>query len=351
MDSHRASNYASARAGHHAPHAPELRAIRCKNAASRQGKFDPAMKIVITGAAGLVGQNLVARLVRRGMTDIVAIDRHPANTRILRQQHPGITVVQADLAEPGEWASALDGAEAVVLAHAQIGGLAEADFVRNNVAATGTVLRELKRRGGCHVVHISSSVVNSAAVDWYTETKKAQERVVAEAGLPTVVLRPTLMFGWFDRKHLGWLGRFMRRTPIFPVPGDGQYVRQPLYAGDFCDIVIACLRQRLAGAAYNISGQERIAFIELMRMVRTAVEGRARIVRVPLSLFHAMLATYALFDRNPPFTTRQLKALVTPDLFEVIDWPTIFDVPATPLRTAVMETFRDPVYSGVELEF
>ena len=31
------------------------------------------------------------------------------------------------------------------------------------------------------------------------------------------------MFGWFDRKHLGWLARFMTRAPVFPVPGHGRY--------------------------------------------------------------------------------------------------------------------------------
>ena len=41
------------------------------------------------------------------------------------------------------------------------------------------------------------------------------------------------MFGWFDRKHLGWLARFMCRVPVFPIPGSGEYLRQPLYVGDF----------------------------------------------------------------------------------------------------------------------
>ena len=58
------------------------------------------------------------------------------------------------------------------------------------------------------------------------------------------MLRPTLMFGWFDRKHLGWLARFMQRAPVFPIPGHGRYLRQPLYAGDFCDIIMACIEQR-----------------------------------------------------------------------------------------------------------
>jgi hypothetical protein len=47
------------------------------------------------------------------------------------------------------------------------------------------------------------------------------------------------MFGWFDRKHLGWLSRFMKKVPVFPIPGHGRYMRQPLYGGrDFANIII-----------------------------------------------------------------------------------------------------------------
>ena len=38
-------------------------------------------KIVITGGAGLVGQNLIVRLKQRGFTHLVAIDKHPTRPR------------------------------------------------------------------------------------------------------------------------------------------------------------------------------------------------------------------------------------------------------------------------------
>ncbi len=116
-------------------------------------------------------------------------------------------------------------------------------------------------------------MVESAAVDWYTESKEQQERIVVQSGLPHVVLRPTLMFGWFDRKHIGWLARFMQRMPIFPIPGSGRYLRQPLYAGDFCDIIMSCIDKRPNNAGYNISGQEKIDYIDLMREVKQRVRG------------------------------------------------------------------------------
>jgi nucleoside-diphosphate-sugar epimerase len=308
-----------------------------------------SQKIVVTGAAGLVGQNLIPRLKARGLTDIVAIDKHPANTAILRRLHPDITVIETDLAKADGWQAAVADADVLVLSHAQIGGLDEAAFTANNVTATERVLSAVRGKSP-YVVHLSSSVVESAANDWYVRTKEEQEKLVASCGLPLVVLRPTLMFGWFDRKHIGWLARFMRHAPVFPVPGDGRYLRQPLYAGDFCGIIMACIAQRKTGV-YNISGRERIDYIDLMRAVKDAVGARAPIVRVPYRVFWLMLHAYGLIDRDPPFTTTQLEALVTPDVFEEIDWPGIFGVHATPLRDALNETFRDPVYSQIVLEF
>ena len=305
-------------------------------------------RILITGAAGLVGQNLVAQLARAGEFELVAVDKHPQNTAILQDLHPQMSVLLADLAEPGDWERVAGQCDAVVMLQAQIGGLDPQAFERNNIVATERVLAAAKP--GAYLVHVSSSVVNSAARDLYTESKKRQEALVAASALPHVILRPTLMFGWFDRKHLGWLRRFMRRTPVFPIPGDGRYLRQPLYAGDFADIIAACLRDQTRGA-HNISGLERIDYIDLIRLIREIDGARTPVVRIPVWLFGLLLKIYALFDPNPPFTAAQLKALRTPDIFEVIDWPRIFGVRATPLREALAATFKDPTYADVELKF
>ena len=74
-------------------------------------------------------------------------------------------------------------------------------------------------------------------------------------------------------------------------------------------------------------------------------------MRIPYRVFWALLKIYAVFDKNPAFTTRQLEALVTPDVFEVIDWPGIFGVRATPLQEALNITFCDAKYSKVVLDF
>lgn len=313
--------------------------------------MDPEQKIVLPGGAGLVGQNLVARLKQRGYRRIVVLDKHAANLRVLRGVHPDVTTEAADLAEPGAWSRHFEGAGAVVMLQAQIGGNDYRAFVRNNLDSTRHVLAAIRAHQVPQLVHISSSVVASVADDFYTDTKKAQEQMVLESGIACPVLRPTLMFGWFDRKHLGWLSRFMRKVPVFPIPGHGRYMRQPLYVGDFCNIIISCMERGVREGIYNISGREKVDYVDIIREIRRATGARTPIVHLPYSVFHALLWTWGLFDRNPPFTTQQLAALVAKDEFEVIDWPGIFQVPCTPFRQAVDETFKDARYSHVALEF
>jgi nucleoside-diphosphate-sugar epimerase len=311
-------------------------------------------KIVITGAAGLVGQNLIPRLMAKGFKQIVAIDKHPTNVEILKKCHPNVRVLHKDLAEEctttNGWDEELIGCEALVIAHAQIGGVNSEEFVRNNVVATERLLQAATRYKVPYIVSISSSVVNSMAVDNYTETKKDQEALVAACGIPQVILRPTLMFGWFDRKHIGWLARFMQRVPIFPIPGSGRFLRQPLFAADFCEIITSCILAKTTGT-YNITGQERIDYIDLIRAVKNATHARVHLQKIPYSLFWTLLKVNSFFDKNPVFTVKQLRALVTPDVFEVIDWPEIFRIRSTPLQQALDETFQDPVYSQVILDF
>jgi nucleoside-diphosphate-sugar epimerase len=307
--------------------------------------------IFLPGGAGLVGQNLIPRLKALGYTQIVVLDKHSKNVDVLRKLHPDIEIMEVDLSKPGAWQAEFSRADVVVMLQAQIGGLDYAEFERNNVHSTELILDAIKLHSKIRLVHISSSVVTSIVDDFYNRSKIAQEKIVLASGITCPILRPALMFGWFDRKHLGWLSRFMKKVPVFPIPGNGRYMRQPLYVGDFCNIVISCIENKGPSGIFNISGQEKIDYVDMITMIKKATHSPTQIVHIPYRLFYRLIWLWSCFDKNPPFTTQQLEALVAKDEFEVIDWPSIFHVKATSFETALSETFGHPVYSAVALDF
>lgn len=304
--------------------------------------------VVITGGAGLVGQNLLLALDET-YKSVCVIDKSSHNLAIAESLHTGVTFIDADLAERGPWQASMEKADILVMLHAQIGGNVSADFYRNNVTATENILRCLS--SDTRIVHVSSSVVHSSANDDYCISKAQQEKLVLESGLKYTILRPTLMFGWFDRKHFGWLSQFLIASPIFPIPGDGKFVRQPLFAGDFCKIIASCMNGVAENEAWNISGKERVNYIDIIRQIKSANRARCLLLKLPYRLFYCLLWMYALIDRDPPFTTAQLKALVIDEVFEDVDWEAAFKISATPLPVAIAQTFNDPVYSKIRLKF
>ena len=312
------------------------------------------MRLFLPGGAGLVGLNLIQQL-REKHPDwaLLVVDKKKAAVEVGRRLYPEVTFLVEDLCvtEGVRWPAEIQSCEACVMLQAEIGNTDPSQFERNNILSTRVVLEQLQRSSIQRLVHISSSVVNSVSHDLYTTTKRRQEEMVRQQWPEAVVLRPTLMFGWFDRKHLGWLARFLKKSSVFPIPGSGRFIRQPLYVQDFCSVIVSCLEHPDLGGAYDITGMEQISYLTLMRELRSAVGSRSWIIHLPIPLFGFLLQLWALISRQPAFTRSQLKALTAGDEFAVIDWPGIFGVHATPLAQALRMAYGDPRFANLAIPF
>ena len=307
-------------------------------------------KIVVTGASGMLGQNVVLLLTEQGYNNIVAIDKHSENSKTLQTLNPSVKVVNADLANGGEWENEFKNATVILILHAQITSLYREEFVVNNVESTKNVLEAIKKYNIPYIVHVSSSVVISVSDDDYTDTKKEQEELVINSGVEYTVIRPPLMFGWFDKKHFGYLSRFMEQTPVFPIPGNGKFLRQPLYGRDVARVIISAMEKKLNNKIYNVIGYEEVDYIDIVREIKKVKSLKTIILKIPYSLFYLLMKVYAIFSKKPPFTTSQLKALTAGDYFKSDNWQEDFNVKQTPFKVAIEETFTDEKYSKIILK-
>jgi nucleoside-diphosphate-sugar epimerase len=297
-------------------------------------------KIVITGAAGLVGQNLMPMLVAEGY-NITAIDRNP-NLALLGRLNPSVQCLMADISSPGDWAEAFKDADIVIQLHAQIAAPNPEPFITSNVGGVQQVLAICEANSIRHLIHLSSSVVISVADDDYTRTKRAGEELVHHSRVPHTILRPPLMYGCFDAKHLGWLTRFMERSPIMPIPGWGSYFRQPLYVKDLCGVILQLCKQEPQNEVWNIIGHEKIPYIDLLKIIAKTRGWRRLFLPLPLPIFGFLLRVYGLITRKTSFTPDQMKALVAGDEFPVGDWSARFGVAYTPFREGMAQTWNSP---------
>ena len=116
-------------------------------------------------------------------------------------------------------------------------------------------------------------------------------------------------------------------------------------------MIIACLDDRFAGRTFDISGLEQMTYLDIVRQIKDVVGSRTVIVRIPFRLFWWLLRAYAVFDTDPPFTTRQLEALVIPESFPLIDWPAMSDACQLHFRRRSKRPFGNRPTPGSSLEF
>jgi nucleoside-diphosphate-sugar epimerase len=162
--------------------------------------------ILITGGAGSVGRNLVARCRAGGYT--VRVFDLPVCDFTGLEGESGIEVVKGDITQVATVEQAVQGAGAVMHLAALLPPVSERDRVRTfaiNVDGTATIIRAMERFAKDAVLVFSSSVSTygnttaetpplrvehpQTALDIYAESKIASERLVRQASLHTVVLR------------------------------------------------------------------------------------------------------------------------------------------------------------------
>lgn len=301
------------------------------------------MRIVIIGAAGLVGQNLIRYLHTNSKLsyNIVAIDKDGHRIRLLK---PYATCVVADVSKKGHWESLIKKNDIVIQLQAQISAPSKQPYIDNNITAINLVTQRCKKVKIAHLIHLSSSVVISVSNDNYTQTKKIGEKHVVKSSIPYTVLRPPLMYGWFDYKHLGFITNIMEIFPIIPLPGNGKYIRQPLFVMDLCRIINTCIKHGPYNEVFTIIGKEKIMFKSLLTTICKKRKMKRIFIPIPLKLFHIMLTTYNTLTKNKTFVHDQLNALVAGDKFPVSDWENVFNVKYTNFSDAWDTIISSPLY-------
>jgi len=108
------------------------------------------------------------------------------------------------------------------------------------------------------------------------------EQTLKDSGISYAILRPAVLFG--DQgiliNNIAW---FLRRFPIFPVPGNGEYRLQPILAQDLAELAVQ-YGGRTDDVTIDAVGPETYTFNELLSLIKNVIHSRARIIHVNPSL-------------------------------------------------------------------
>jgi nucleoside-diphosphate-sugar epimerase len=282
------------------------------------------MRVLVTGGNGFVGRHLVATLHARGST-VRVLALPDENTAWLEQR--GIAVYRGDIRDPHALIAPMEHMDAVVHLAAMMDVWRPlADYQAVNAGGTENVCRAALAAGARRVVHMSSSSVYGFGLgrpadetfplapfrDAYPVTKAAGDmlvqRMIAEDGLPAVILRPDQIFGPGDHLHFGRMADRLRAGRSVIV-GSGDNTMPLVYVTDAIQgILLALDHKRALGQAYNITSHRQLTQRELLCAIAGELGVTPPRLRVPYRALYGVgyaadrAAALTPSHRRPPIT-------------------------------------------------
>lgn len=255
------------------------------------------MKVLITGATGLLGGHLLHALQQRG-EQIRALVLPAENADTLLAQ--GVEVVRGDVTDASTLAPAVKDTKIIFHLAGMMGVHRPlADYRLVNVTGSENLYLAAQAAGVHRFVHTSSHTVYGLGYgrflteedalrpdpDPYSLTKAEGDRLIQRlmrsSAVETVIIRPGTFFGPGDRLHFGRIAQRLKA-------GKGLIVGRGDNALPFCyvtDVVqgflLAAYHQRAAGQVYNISNDRPLTQQELFNAIAGAVGGKRPARRLP----------------------------------------------------------------------
>src|SRR5271170_7309797 len=263
--------------------------------------------LLVTGGAGFIGSNFVLDWLAADGGPVVNLDKltyagNPANLAVVASD-PAYTFVHGDICDSELVAALLreHTPRAVVHfaaeSHVDRSIVGPQAFLRTNIDGTFTLLRAAREYFGSltgeererfRFLHVSTDEVYGtltpeapafheetpyAPNSPYAASKAASDHLVRAwvhtYGLPAIVTNCSNNYGpyQFPEKLIPLMIANALQGKALPVYGDGQQVRDWLYAVDHCSAIETVLQKGKIGETYNIGGGNQQANIDVVHMV------------------------------------------------------------------------------------
>lgn len=247
------------------------------------------MRVLITGATGLLGGHLIKELQQRG-EDIRALVLPVENADKLEKH--GVGIVRGDITDANTLGPAVEDVELIFHLAGMMGVWRPlADYRLVNVTGSENLYKAAQKAGVRRYVHTSSHTVYGLGYgrfltendalrpdpDPYSLTKaegdRLMRRLMLNSNVETVILRPGTFFGPGDRLHFGRMAQKMK-------DGKGVIIGRGDNALPFCyvtDVVqgflLAAYHENAPGNVFNITNDQPLTQLEMFNAIADAVGG------------------------------------------------------------------------------
>jgi uncharacterized protein YbjT (DUF2867 family) len=296
------------------------------------------MRVLLVGAAGLIGTAIAARLHELGH-DVVAVVRRrgPASARL-----PAVEWVYLDLRRvtgPADWLPHLRSIDAVVNCAGVLQDSPQDGTKQVHIDAAGALFHACQAAGVRRVIQLSAIGIDRETPTDFSRTKLAGDQILMGLDLDWVILRPSVVVG---RPAYGGsaLFRGLAALPLLPVmPGTGL-----LQIVQLDDVVRTVERLLPPGAPAQIVlelvGPDRLTFEDVVRTYRHWLGwSPARHVRLPSMVAGAIFALgdmAGLLGWRPPIRSTARREILRGAIGDPSEWIRLTGIQPRSLSNALV---------------
>ena len=262
------------------------------------------MTILVTGAAGYLGNQTVRKLVALGRPVRALVRRRAKASIRLGDVADSIEIVEGDVSRPESLRTAMQDVSAVIHTVAIAMEKGGQTYEGVNYQGTVNIVDAAEAAGVKRFINMSQNGARADLPYRFLASKGRAQQYVAASNLQWTALRPSAIFGPQD-EFFNTFARLLKVTPlIFPLIGGGKAEFQPVSSFDVVEAVVRCLDDEATiGAELTLGGPEVLTLGEIERRIIEAVDTWRLLVPVPVALLRpAVLVMQALLPGSPVST-------------------------------------------------
>jgi nucleoside-diphosphate-sugar epimerase len=236
------------------------------------------MRTLVTGASGFLGRVVCAELRSRGH-EVGALVRRPGS------EPEGTVALAGDLADSAALREAVTRAapDCVIHLAAEIATQRDKAKINEvNVEGTHRLLEACSAFDSPRFLFVSTVVTGDAAgtvldesstlpvQTTYGRSKQQGERLVRASGLPSVIIRPSHVYGpggWYAEEIV----RRLRQPARFVVIGTGQNAWDVIRVEDVASACVEAAERAPDGSVYHVVDDEPISYYEFVALTAQAL--------------------------------------------------------------------------------
>ncbi len=259
-------------------------------------------KILVTGAGGFIGKDIVCLLLKRGW-QVKAMIRNATRFPFIHDKN--LKIIYADMRDLRSIEEAVKDISVVV--HLAAAKSDEPDSDEINVEGVRSLIRACRENGCKRIINISTQSVKIKLKGTYARTKIEAERILHDSGLFVTTLRPSIVYGEELLGVFGSVVTFVRKLHFVPILGDGKWISAPVFIRDVSEAIISCIENDATiGKRYDLGGPDKLSFDDLIDSICSELGIKRLKVHIPFSLSLAAAQILARLLKRPPITVSNI---------------------------------------------